>query len=31
MGIMALGGIVVVIVLFRVVWFFSRRKPGDQL
>jgi hypothetical protein len=31
MGMIALGGLVVVILLFRVVWFFSRRKPGDQV
>jgi hypothetical protein len=29
MGILALGGLIVVILLFRVVWFFSRKKPGD--
>jgi hypothetical protein len=29
MGILALCGIVLVIVLFRVMWFFSRKKPGD--
>ena len=29
LGILALGGIVTVVLLFRVVWFFSRKKPGD--
>jgi hypothetical protein len=29
LGILALGGIVTVILLFRVVWFFGRKKPGD--
>jgi hypothetical protein len=29
MGIVALGSLVVVILLFRVVWFFIRKKPGD--
>jgi len=29
LGILALGGVVIVTLLFRVVWFFGRRKPGD--
>jgi hypothetical protein len=31
MGVLALGGIVVVVLLFRVVWFFDRKRPGDTL
>jgi len=29
MGILVLGGIVTVILLFCVAWYFSRKKPSD--